>query len=142
MTGPAAVPLDRNALSRQVDALFAEWDRANSPGAAVGIVQDGELVYVQGYGCANLEHGIPISPTTVFDVASVSKQFTGLSVAMLAGQGALSLDGALWLWSASRGSSRAWDGQPRGLVGRVPHAFLAFPGPALGSHRAEQPERV
>ena len=76
----------------KVDQLFAQWDRADSPGAAVVVVKDGAVVYQHGYGCADLEHRIPITPQTLFDVASVAKQFTGLSVAMLVQQGKLSLD--------------------------------------------------
>jgi|SRR5208283_3758501 len=76
----------------KVDQLFAQWDRADSPGAAVVIVKDGTVVYQHGYGYANLEHRIPITPQTPFDVASVAKQFTGLSVAMLIQQGKLSPD--------------------------------------------------
>jgi CubicO group peptidase (beta-lactamase class C family) len=76
----------------KVDQLFAQWDRADSPGAAVVIVKDGSVDYQRGCGYANLEHRIPITPQTLFDVASVAKQFTGLSVAMLVHQGKLSLD--------------------------------------------------
>jgi CubicO group peptidase (beta-lactamase class C family) len=76
----------------KVDQLFAQWDRADSPGAAVVIVKDGAVAYQHGYGCADLEHRIPITPQTLFDVASVAKQFTGLSVAMLVQQGKLSVD--------------------------------------------------
>src|SRR5437867_2545362 len=66
-----------------VNHLFAPWDRADSPGAAVVILKDGAVVYERGYGCANLEDRTPITPQTVFDVASVAKQFTGLATAML-----------------------------------------------------------
>ena len=76
----------------KVDQFFAQWDRADSPGAAVVVVKDGTVVYQHGYGCADLEHRIPITPQTLFDVASVAKQFTGLSVAMLIQQRKLSLD--------------------------------------------------
>ena len=76
----------------KVDQFFAQWDRADSPGAAVVVVKDGTVVYQHGYGCADLEHRIPITPQTLFDVASVAKQFTGLSVAMLVQQRKLSLD--------------------------------------------------
>ena len=76
----------------KIDQFFAQWDRADSPGAAVVVVKDGAVVYLHGYGCADLEHRIPITPQTLFDVASVAKQFTGLSVAMLVQQGKLSLD--------------------------------------------------
>lgn len=74
------------------DRLFAQWDRADSPGAGVVVVKDGAIVHLRGYGCADLEHRVPITPQTRFDVASVAKQFTGMSVAMLVQQGRLSLD--------------------------------------------------
>ena len=74
----------------KVDQLFAQWDKPDSPGAAIVIVKDGAVVYERGYGCANLEDHISITPQTRFDVASVAKQFTGLSVAMLVQQGKLS----------------------------------------------------
>ena len=76
----------------QVDELFAEFDRPDSPGAAVLVVRDQEVVYRNGFGQANLEHGVPITPATVFDIASLSKQFTGMSVAMLVEAGRIDLD--------------------------------------------------
>src|SRR6266853_2275486 len=81
-----------NPNNAKVDKLFALWDRKDSPGAAIVVVKDGAVVYQHGYGYANLEHRVPITPQTLFDLGSVSKQFTGLSVAMLIGQGTLSLD--------------------------------------------------
>jgi len=87
-----AVTCDASSRNNaKVDQLFAQWDRKDSPGAAIVIVKDGSVVYEHGYGFANLEDGIAITPQTRFDVASVAKQFTGLSVAMLVGQGKLSL---------------------------------------------------
>jgi len=77
-------------LDRDVDRLFATWDKPGSPGAAVVIVRDARVVYTRGYGSANLEQGTPITPQTAFDVASVAKQFTGLGVSMLIQQGKLS----------------------------------------------------
>lgn len=76
----------------QIDALFAEWDRPDSPGCALGIVESGRLVYGRGYGCANLEHQIPISTQTVFDIASTSKQFTAACIALLIESGQLRLN--------------------------------------------------
>jgi CubicO group peptidase (beta-lactamase class C family) len=76
----------------KVDQLFANWDRLDSPGAALAVVKDGSVVYKSGYGSANLEHNIPITPTTVFDIASVSKQFAGIAIAMLIEEGKISLD--------------------------------------------------
>jgi CubicO group peptidase (beta-lactamase class C family) len=62
------------------------------PGAAVAITQDGKLTYQKGYGAANLEYDVPISPDTVFHVASVSKQFTAMSIVLLEEDGKLSLE--------------------------------------------------
>ena len=75
-----------------VDALFTEWDQPDSPGCALAVIHEGEIVYKNGYGMANLEHGVPITPTTVFYSGSVSKQFVALSIALLAEQGKLSFD--------------------------------------------------
>jgi CubicO group peptidase (beta-lactamase class C family) len=79
-------------ITSKVDGLFARWDRPDSPGAAVVVVKDGNVVYQRCYGSANLESRTPITPETAFDVASVAKQFTGLAIAMLIEQGKLSLD--------------------------------------------------
>jgi CubicO group peptidase (beta-lactamase class C family) len=78
--------------SAQVDALFERWHRPDSPGGSVLVMRNGEVVHARGYGMANLEHGIPNRTTTVFDIASVSKQFAAFAIAMLAEEGSLSLD--------------------------------------------------
>jgi len=79
-------------LTKKVDQLFATWDKPESPGAAVAVIKDGAVVYKRGYGSANLEYNVPITPQTVFHVASVSKQFTAFAITLLANQGKLSLD--------------------------------------------------
>lgn len=76
----------------QVDALFAEWDREGSPGCALGVIQGGELIYARGYGSANLDLGVPLSPQSVLHVASVSKEFTAVAIGILDRQGKLSLN--------------------------------------------------
>ncbi|MEK6336728.1 MAG: serine hydrolase domain-containing protein [Acidobacteriota bacterium] len=76
----------------KVDQLFAMWDRRDSPGCALGVIKDGRFVYRRGYGMANLEHGVPIDLRTIFYIASMSKQFTAMSIALLARRGKLSLD--------------------------------------------------
>lgn len=76
----------------RVDELFAEWNKPNSPGCALAVIKNGELIYKQSYGIANLEYGIPISSTSVFDIGSISKQFTAMCISLLARQGRLSLD--------------------------------------------------
>ena len=76
----------------KVDKLFAQWNKPDSPGCALGIYKDGQIVYKRGYGIANLNDDVPITPATVFHVASMSKQFTAASILLLAQQGKLSLD--------------------------------------------------
>src|SRR5215510_12513678 len=82
-------PHDQN---EKVDNLFARWDKPDSPGCALAVIRDGKIVYKRGYGMADLERNIPITTTSVFDVGSVSKQFTAMSIALLARQGKISLD--------------------------------------------------
>ena len=81
-----------DSLSAKVDAVFARWDRKDSPGCAVSVVHDGQVVHTRGYGMADLEHDIPITPSTVFYIGSDSKQFTGAVMALLAKDGRISLD--------------------------------------------------
>jgi CubicO group peptidase (beta-lactamase class C family) len=76
----------------KVDKLFQKWDSTISPGASLAIIHDGEIIYKRGYGMANLEHDVPITPETVFRIGSTSKQFTAACIAILSIQGKLSLD--------------------------------------------------
>jgi CubicO group peptidase (beta-lactamase class C family) len=75
-----------------VDAVFAQWDKAGSPGCALGVYQDGRMAYGRGYGMADLEHDAPITPDSVFYAGSVSKQFTAMAVALAIRQGRLGAD--------------------------------------------------
>ena len=79
-------------LPPAVDAVFAEYSATDGPGCSVGVIQDGRLIGSRGYGLANLDHGIPNDPSTVFRTASVSKQFTAGAIALLALRGDLDLD--------------------------------------------------
>jgi len=76
----------------KVDQLFANWNRPDSPGCSVAISRRNRVVYERGYGIANLDLGVPITPATVFDAASIAKQFTAMSIVLLAGRHQLSLD--------------------------------------------------
>ena len=75
----------------RVDAIFARFT-AETPGCALGVVRDGALVHAKGYGQASLELAVPITPATVFDIGSASKQITAASIVLLAQQGKLALD--------------------------------------------------
>src|SRR5687767_12157673 len=71
-----------SSLARQVDEIFAHFTTAG-PGCAVAVYQNGNIVLAKGYGSANLEYGVPITPATPFIVGSVSKQFTAAAIALL-----------------------------------------------------------
>jgi CubicO group peptidase (beta-lactamase class C family) len=75
-----------------INRVFASWTTTDGPGCAVGVSRDGRVVFENGYGMANLEHGVPNTPASIFHVASVSKQFTAAAIALLARDGKLSLD--------------------------------------------------
>jgi CubicO group peptidase (beta-lactamase class C family) len=76
----------------QIDEIFKDYDHASTPGCALGIVQNGNLIYSRGYGMADLEKYIPITADTVFHLASVSKQFTATCIALLEEAGEISLE--------------------------------------------------
>ena len=88
---PPAAPVE-GVMAHAVDQLFAQWARPNSPGASIAVIQNGNVIYSQGYGAANLEYGVPNTPATVFHLASVSKQFTACAIYLLAQDGKLALD--------------------------------------------------
>jgi len=88
-TQPQSLPSNVKA---QVDKVFEKWDRSDSPGCALGVYRDGQILYKHGYGMANLNDDVAITPATVFHVASMSKQFTAASIVLLAQKGKLSLD--------------------------------------------------
>ncbi len=89
-TAPAA--LLSPELAAKVDAVLEPWRKPDGPGAAVAILQDGKVVFTKGYGAANLEYGVPVTPASVFHIASESKQFVAFCIVLLAQEGKLSLD--------------------------------------------------
>lgn len=92
-TGPATQAQPSNKpVTTKVDQVFAQFDKPDFPGCALAVIKDGQIVYKRGYGMSNLEYGIPISPSSIFHIASISKEFTAMSIVLLASQGKLSLD--------------------------------------------------
>lgn len=87
-----AKPDSSSSLNAQVDKVFAQWDKPTSPGCALAVIKDGSIIYKRGYGIADLDHDIAISSTSVFHVASISKQFTAMAIHLLEQQGKLSID--------------------------------------------------
>ncbi|MGB6074540.1 MAG: serine hydrolase domain-containing protein, partial [Candidatus Acidiferrales bacterium] len=75
----------------KIDAVFHDFN-AHTPGCVLGVVRGGILVYAHGYGMARLEENVPLTPESVLEIGSVSKQFTAASIFLLEHQGKLSLD--------------------------------------------------
>src|SRR5262245_61592594 len=96
------VPRDAHATppswAPEVDALFAVWDRPGSPGCALGVIQDGKLVHARGFGEASVELSVPLTPATVFDIGSTSKQFTAACIGLLEQDGKLHVADEIHEW--------------------------------------------
>jgi CubicO group peptidase (beta-lactamase class C family) len=89
IAGNKETPLSPNA---QMDKLFDFWNRLDQPGFAVVVVKEGQVVYQNLFGLACQEHGVAITPKTVFNIATVAQPFVGMAVALLEHDGKLSLD--------------------------------------------------
>ena len=76
----------------RIDRLLVEAYAPNVPGAAVLVSKKGALILRKGYGMANLEQAVPVSPGTIFRIASLTKAFTAAAVFALAEKGRLGLD--------------------------------------------------
>jgi CubicO group peptidase (beta-lactamase class C family) len=86
---PPEPALDRTA---KLDALFAAQAKPGVPGCAVGVYRAGEVLAARAYGLASLEHDLPLATDSVFDIASISKQFTAMVILLLEREGKLSID--------------------------------------------------
>jgi len=87
-----AISLESSKDIQAIDSLFKKWDKPNVPGAALGVIKDGKLIYSNGYGIGDLEHDIDLTPSSVFYIGSVSKQFVTFSILLLEEQGKINLD--------------------------------------------------
>ena len=86
----------RNQLSAEVDAaVLQQMKEEQIPGVGLAVVRDGRIVKAKGYGLANIEVGAPVTPETVFDAGSISKQFTATAILLLAEEGKLGLDDSI-----------------------------------------------
>lgn len=86
------VRADEASLKEQIGGFLRATYPADEPGAAVIAVRDGEVVYRDAHGMANLEHSIPLEPDMVFRLGSITKQFTAAAILLLEERGKLSID--------------------------------------------------
>ncbi len=77
-------------IPARIDAVFKDYG-PTTPGCALGVYRKGKILYAKGYGMADLNLSVPITPQTVFDIGSTSKQFAAASIVLLANEGKLSL---------------------------------------------------
>lgn len=91
MSGNSSTP----ELSRSIDALLGDYQVPGAPGAAVAIMEQGRIVFAEGYGLAGIETNDPVSIHTNFRLASVTKQFTAMALLLLAEREQLSLESRL-----------------------------------------------
>ena len=80
------------SLDARADQIFAQYNSTHSPGCAVGVSRNGRTILSRGYGMADLESGVPITPATIFESGSVAKQFTATAILLLAQDGKINLD--------------------------------------------------
>jgi CubicO group peptidase (beta-lactamase class C family) len=95
LPGDGAAALGRSTADQKttaVDEVFEDLTKAGSPGCALGVYRDGQMLYEKGYGLANIEENVPITPRSVFDIGSTSKQFSASSILLLEKQGKLSVN--------------------------------------------------
>ena len=91
-TGTQPAPPSAESAADQMDKIFAEWAKPDSPGCAVAVAREGKQVFARGYGMANLEYAVPMTPATISETGSVAKQFTAAAIVLLGQQSKLSLD--------------------------------------------------
>jgi CubicO group peptidase (beta-lactamase class C family) len=91
-TGRALEPTSDARMAARTDSLFGPRVAGGAPGCAVGVVRDDRLVFERGYGSANLDYGVALDGRSSFYLASVSKQFIGAAIGLLALDGRVDLD--------------------------------------------------
>jgi CubicO group peptidase (beta-lactamase class C family) len=91
--GPESSPLDS-----LVDRLFADYDAVGLPGAAVLVMEGDRVLVRKGFGTADLEQSVPVTPESAFRLASISKQFTAMAILLLEEEGRLSLADPVSRW--------------------------------------------
>ena len=79
-------------MEKDIDEIFIEWNNENHPGGVISILKKGEVVFSKAYGKANIKYNVPITKETIFNIGSVSKQFTAMGIVLLNLEGKLSIN--------------------------------------------------
>lgn len=84
------------AHADEVDQIvLTQMQKRHIPGAAVAVIRNGKIIKVKGYGLANVELNVPVTTSTVFEIGSVTKQFTASAIMMLVQEGKIALDDSI-----------------------------------------------
>tara|TARA_B100000809_G_scaffold214992_1_gene220034 strand:- start:115 stop:1773 length:1659 start_codon:yes stop_codon:yes gene_type:complete len=94
----ALIANSQNELSHKIDSLLSAYDTNNKPGLAISIIQNKDILYSKGFGLANLDYSIKNTDSTVFSLASISKQFTSAAIWSLITEGKLNLEDNIHLF--------------------------------------------
>jgi CubicO group peptidase (beta-lactamase class C family) len=81
-----------------VEAVFAGFVKPGEPGGSVIVVKDGKEIYKGAFGVGDIDHQTPLTPHSMFHLASAGKQFTALGIMMLAEEGKLHYDDAIGMY--------------------------------------------
>jgi len=76
---------------KNIDGLFSQWEK-NTPGGVVLVAHKNQLIFSKAYGLANIPYNIPNTAETIFNIGSISKQFTAMGIVLLQLDGKLSFD--------------------------------------------------
>ena len=79
-------------LEETLDTYINGQYTTDAPGVSILVAKDGKTIYSKGFGMANLENSVPNAPKHVFEIGSITKQFTAVAILMLEEQGKLSVD--------------------------------------------------
>src|SRR5215208_3133766 len=91
-TAGASAQQPNDSVRTRIDRLFAQYSAKDGPGCSAATSLNGRTIFEAGYGAANIEADVPITPASIFHAASISKQFTAAAVMLLAREGKLSLE--------------------------------------------------
>jgi len=98
MAAPVTAQVPFDSASRWVDSMLVPYASGRTPGCVIGVTRDGEMAFEKAYGFADVAHKVALTPTTRFYIASLSKQFTAMSIVLLVQDGKLSLDDTVTKW--------------------------------------------
>ncbi len=79
-------------IRTKIDEIFNEWNQGNHPGGVISILKNDDLFFSKAYGYANIKYNIKTTKETIFNIGSVSKQFTAMAIVLLHLEGKLSID--------------------------------------------------